>query len=209
MPNVRKMIFNLRSITDYRRTPPSLLQKVGEQFAWYRQIILEVNYPPEAQLSTAHPKAMKQLLQDVPQLSVVHGGLSCGMTGDFGSEIQEDTHGESLGHVWEHVAAHAFDEVSSRLGYGDHQFVWRTEVVKQTSSSIIYKICAFHEVKPPGEFFGLELLVCGYVNALFEGKAFRFGRRVDDFVEHRVEKTERQSLLKRFLFGILGVISGP
>ena len=93
----------------------------------------------------------------------------------------------SLGHLWEHVAAQAFDDVSSQLGYGEHEFVWYTERKKRksTRTKTVYDIHCFHTVEPPAEFNGLESLTTGYLNALIEGLPFPVIERIKSFVNHR------------------------
>lgn len=186
MTDVRRLFFNLREVREYRHTPPSLHQKVGKEFVWYRAIKLEVNLPPELQLISCHHEQAKRVIEEFPQLSSRRGGLFCGEDGDFVQEIKQGN-GGSLGHFWEHVAAQAFDTVSSQLGYGEHRFVWRVKRNrgKSTRKRTVYDVLCFHEIQPPAEFFSLADLITGYLNAVFSGESFPLSKRLEDFVLYR------------------------
>lgn len=187
MAALRRFVFNLLAASEYRLTPPSLLKIVGEKFAWYRSIKIEVNLPSEQQLCSSHPNLIARVIAEFPQLSALHGGITCGRDVDFINELEEGTAG-SLGHLWEHIAAQAFDDVSSQLGYGDHEFVWYTCRNKRSRwHKTIYRILCFHEVEPPPEFNDLERLTTGYLNALVEGRDFPIVERIKDFVAHRTD----------------------
>ncbi|MFA6492836.1 MAG: hypothetical protein WCV58_01715 [Patescibacteria group bacterium] len=190
MAALRRFIFNLLAVSDYRRTPPSLLNIVGEEFKWYRSIRIECNLPSKLQFVSNHPDLVSRLISEFPQLSASQGGITCGQDMDFVREIREGTAG-SLGHFWEHVAAQAFDDVSSQLGYGDHQFVWSTARNRSRSkwNKTVYTILCFHEVQPPPEFNGLESLVTGCLNALYEGNPFFLTERLKEFVDHRTDRS--------------------
>lgn len=188
MAALRRFVFNLLAVSEYRPTPPSLLDIVGEKFRWYRTIRIEVNLSPELQLVSRHQDLVKCLIQEFPQLSARRGGITCGRDEDFVRELESGTAG-SLGHLWEHIAAQAFDDVSSQLGYGNHEFVWRIKRNRRKSRrhKTVYNILCFHAVEPPAEFNDLERLTTGYLNALIEGKPFPIIERIQDFVEHRTQ----------------------
>lgn len=195
MAELRKQVFNLLAVSDYRHTPPSLLESVGSKFVWYREIRIEVNLPREEQLISAHPALVKRLIAEFPQLSASNAGITCGLNRDFVKELEEDTAG-SLGHLWEHIAAQAFDDVSSQLGYGDHEFVWQSKpIVKiSTYARTVYNIFCLHEQKPPPEFWGLENVVTGYLNAFWRRGRFPLRERLRNFIEHRA-KQERRGII--------------
>lgn len=182
---MRSLIFNIRGITEFRPTPPSLKERVGECYQWYRVIRLLVRLPKEKQNSKFYPEFTKRLLSELPELSIKNGGLPCGLAGDFTENLKKGT---SMGHVWEHVYAFCFDMTSSSLGYGQHVFRWQTKVVESKEEYTIYRLRMFHESEPPAEFFGLESLVCGYLNALIEGEDFPLKRRLRSFIEYRKER---------------------
>jgi hypothetical protein len=176
------MIFVIRGITEFRPTPPSLRERVGEQYRWYRTIKLMVRLPREGQNTKSYPGFSERLIAELPELSVKKGGLTCGSTENFASHLR---HGTSMGHVWEHVYAFSFDYVSSALGYGTHAFRWQTKAVLRKDDHTIYRVRMFHEVEPPPEFHGLEMIVCGYLNTLLENGDFPLRKRLSDFVSHR------------------------
>ena len=181
---LRRFIFNLRAISDYQSTPPSLLRKAGEQYNWYRVISLEVNLPPEQQLVAHYPEVVSRIIKEMPQLSVNQGGLIYGNNRDFIRELRKKN-GITLGVLWKQIAAQSFDDVSRRLGYGDHQFRWWVDISKTESDQTIYSVFCCHEEKPPSEFFGFEGVVTGYLNALMEDKPFSLANHLKDFVRHR------------------------
>jgi len=185
MATLREMIFVIRGITEFRPTPPSLRERVGKRFRWYRTIKLLVRLPREGQNTKSYPDFVEKLIKDIPELSVKKGGLTCGQAEDFVSHLR---HGTSMGHVWEHVYAFCFDMVSTSLGYGAHAFRWQTKAVLKKGDYTIYRIRMFHEVEPPPEFYGLELLVCGYLDALIENKEFPLRKRLANFVDHRTKR---------------------
>ena len=182
MATLREMIFVIRGITEFRPTPPSLRERVGEQYRWYRTIKLMVRLPREGQNTKSYPGFSERLIAELPELSVKKGGLTCGRTENFASHLR---HGTSMGHVWEHVYAFCFDVASTSLGYGTHAFRWQTKAVVKKDDHTIYRIRMFHEVEPPPEFHGLEMIVCGYLNTLLENGDFPLRKRLSDFVSHR------------------------
>ncbi len=189
MAALRRFALNLLATSEYRPTPSSLKKIVGEEFAWYRSIKIAVNLSVELQQISEHPEIVRRVVKEFPQLSSSGGGITCGSNKDFTQEMAEGTAGD-LGHLWEHVTAQAFDDVSSRLGYGDHQFVWFTSRNRRRSNKFrtIYNILCFHEIEPPPEFNGLESLTLGYMNALIEDKPFPINKRIQEFVSYRSQQ---------------------
>ena len=183
---LRRFVFNLLAVSDYQSTPPSLLKKVGEEYGWYRIIGVEVNLPPDKQLVISHPEMVSRLIEEMPQLSSRSGGLIYGENLDFLQEIRK-RNGMDLGTLWKQITAQCFDDTSSQLGYGEHQFRWSADINKDQSSpqKTVYSIFCFHSEQPPPEFFSLADLVTGYLNALIEGKPFDLSERLDGFVRHR------------------------
>lgn len=179
-------VFNLGEVTAYHKTPSSFLRKWGEEYLWYRRVEIEVALPRDQQLALNHPALVRRLIKDYPRLSMWRGGLKYGEGRDFLKELKIGKN-ETLGVVYKQVAAQLFDDTSSRLGYGDHNFRWipRRNKKKSNAEVTVYTIYCLHEIKPPAEFLPVYVLALGYLNAVMAERPFLLESRIDDFVHHR------------------------
>ena len=202
MKEIRRFVFALEGVTPYSPTPSSLLEVVGKEYRLYRDVTFEVRLT-----TTEHDREpmlryedsfVKRVLEALPQLSVRFGGPTCGKDSDFVAELERNGK-VGAGHFVEHCLVVVFDDVSSTLGLGDHELIWRTKATEQDDNRLWtrYRTRQFHAiVNIPPELFGLEGIVFGWLNASYESaeKAESFGLRdrIDGFIQHRMRPRRRR-----------------
>lgn len=183
----RLIAFNLRGVSPFLPTPPSFQRAgIGREFKWCREFLLAVNLSRGQQMVKSHPLLAERLLADIPELALAHGGISCGKDVDFAVKLR---HGrQTLGHTFEHVLAWAQEKILAAFGE-QRNFIWWTRINEHWKSGTLYQIIVFYtgEEPPPAELFGIEGVVCGYFDALFEDRVFLIRACIEDFIEHRTE----------------------
>lgn len=210
----KTLFFTLRGVHDFFSTsllpkeweksiPRELMEieevKSGEKRIWCRLISAQVNLPPELQSSRQHPVFVRRLIKEIPGLSKKNGSFRCGEKDDFTEKLL--TVDVNLAHIYEHVYAYVlivlvlarFFDVAHVMEHPIHlrTFEPNAEDEKEVNKTFtLYNIALFYVSQEaiPAEFFGIEQLVCGYLNAKMRNSPFDIIRRTNEFVEHRTEK---------------------
>jgi hypothetical protein len=148
--------------------------------SYVRSVTLGVKLPEEQQIAALHPQLIKVLEQRFGnRLNLLH----CS-TGKFREALKGGS--VSLGHVWEEIYALCFDSISTKLGFGQDTFFFKTHLTKEREDGmVIYKINLIFGRKPPTQLSpALETMVTKFLNAAMGGKSLPIYDWVKKFTQY-------------------------
>lgn len=157
---------------------------------------LNIQLPPEKQLSKVHPELIARLQKD---WGIRLSELKCS-TGDFGKALAQ---GEvNLAHIWAEIYSICLDETSSRYGLGHIDFRERYEYLECGQT---YSKCQIELLfdKPIPQIVGLRELVTAYLNCAIAKKPFDIRGELDRFVSEGIQKRRKgKCFISRLFIGV-------